>query len=75
MYLSVALSAMLSKTDQKEAIASGSFGVTAAIKGETGKMVAFKRQSPLTLDADYVIKLCNRRCNEICNKEKTVPLE
>lgn len=68
-------SAMLSKTDQKEAIASGSFGVTATIKGETGKMVAFKRQSPLTLDADYVLNYTTEDVNEICNKEKTVPLE
>lgn len=68
-------SAMLSKTDQKEAIASGSFGVTAAIKGETGKMVAFKRQSPLTPDADYVLNYATEDVNEICNKEKTVPLE
>ena len=68
-------SAMLSKTDQKEAIASGSFGVTAAIKGETGKMVAFKRQSPLTLDADYMLNYATEDVNEICNKEKTVPLE
>lgn len=68
-------SAMLSKADQKEAIASGSFGVTAAIKGETGKMVAFKRQSPLTLDADYVLNYATEDVNEICNKEKTVPLE
>ena len=68
-------SAMLSKADQKEAIASGSFGVSAAIKGETGKMVAFKRQSPLTLDADYVLNYATEDVNEICNKEKTVPLE
>ena len=68
-------SAMLSKADQKEAIASGSFGVTAAIKGETGKMVAFKRQSPLTLEADYVLNYATEDVNEICNKEKTVPLE
>ena len=68
-------SAMLSKTDQKEAIASGSFGVTAAIKGETGKMIAFKRQSPLTLDANYVLNYATEDVNEICNKEKTVPLE
>ena len=68
-------SAMIAKTDQKEAIASGSFGVTAAIKGETGKMVAFKRQSPLTLDAQYVLDYVTEDVNEICNKEKTVPLE
>ena len=68
-------SAMIAKADQKEAIASGSFGVTAALKGETGKMVAFKRQSPLTLDAEYVLDYMTEDVNEICNKEKTVPLE
>lgn len=68
-------SAMIAKADQKEAIASGSFGVTAALKGETGKMVAFKRQSPLTLDANYVLDYVTEDVNEICNKEKTVPLE
>lgn len=68
-------SAMISKADQKEAIASGSFGVSAALKGETGKMVAFKRQSPLTLDATYVLDYVTEDVNEICNKEKTVPLE
>ncbi len=68
-------SAMISKADQKEAIASGSFGVSAALKGETGKMVAFKRQSPLTLDATYVLDYVTEDVNEICNKEKTIPLE
>ena len=38
-------------------------------------MVAFKRQSPLTLDADYVLNYATEDVNEICNKEKTVPLE
>ena len=36
-------SAMLSATDQKEAIASGAYGVKCALEGETGKMVAFRR--------------------------------
>ena len=36
-------SAMLSGTDQKEAIASGAYGVKCALEGETGKMVAFRR--------------------------------
>ena len=44
-------SAMLSATDEKEAIASGSFGVQTALKGTTGMMIAFHR----TDDADYHI--------------------
>ena len=36
-------SSMLSKTDQKEAIASGAYGVKAALNGASGKMVAFER--------------------------------
>ena len=34
-------SAMLSGTDQKEAIASGAYGVKCAIEGATGKMIGF----------------------------------
>ena len=34
---------MLSATDQKEAIASGAYGVKCAIEGETGKMIGFSR--------------------------------
>ena len=47
-------STLLSLTDQEEAIASGSFGVTAALNGETGKMVTFKRRSPIS--PDYMIE-------------------
>ena len=36
-------SSMLSKTDQKEAIASGAYGVKCAVEGATGKMIAFHR--------------------------------
>ena len=35
---------MLSDTDRQEAITAGIFGVQAALKGETGKMVSFIRQ-------------------------------
>lgn len=64
-------SSMLSATDQKEAIASGSFGVQAALKGTTGKMIAFHR----TDDADYRIDYVPEDVNLICNQEKTVPVE
>ncbi len=38
-------SAMLSATDQQEAVGAGQFGVQAALKGETGKMISFVRES------------------------------
>ena len=62
-------SSMLSKTDQKEAIASGAYGVTCALKGETSKMIAFNRTE------DYRIDYVTEDVNLICNQEKTVPLE
>ena len=64
-------SAMLSATDKKEAIASGSFGVQTALKGTTGMMIAFHR----TDDADYHITYAPEDVNLICNQEKTVPLD
>ena len=39
---------MMSAIDQKEAISAGTFGVQAALNGETGKMVSFIRIKPLT---------------------------
>lgn len=64
-------SAMLSKTDQKEAIASGAYGVKCALEGCTGRMVAFKREK----DEPYTISYETADVNIICNKEKTVPAE
>ena len=64
-------SAMLSATDEKEAIASGSFGVQTALKGTTGMMIAFHR----TDDADSHITYAPEDVNLICNQEKTVPLD
>ncbi len=64
-------SATLSATDEKEAIASGSFGVQTALKGTTGMMIAFHR----TDDADYHITYAPEDVNLICNQEKTVPLD
>lgn len=63
--------AMLSATDHKEAIASGSFGVQAALDGATGKMVAFSRADSDTYRINYVLK----DVNAICNQEKTVPID
>ena len=62
-------SSMLSKTDQKEAIASGAYGVKAALNGASGKMVAFERLDGDDCQIDYVLK----DVNVICNQEKCVP--
>lgn len=62
--------AMISETDQKEAVIAGEFGVRAALKGETGKMVSYVRTS----DLPYAMVPGLEDVNEICNKEKTVPL-
>ena len=64
-------STMLSKTDQKEAIASGAFGVKCALEGETGKMIAFRRREGDAYSLDYV----TADVNIICNKEKVVPAQ
>ena len=62
-------SSMLSKTDQTEAIASGAYGVKAALNGASGKMVAFERLDGDDYQIDYVLK----DVNVICNQEKCVP--
>ena len=64
-------SSMLSATDQKEAIASGAYGVKCAIEGETGKMIGFSRVEGGNYRVDYVAE----DVDLICNQEKTVPLE
>lgn len=64
-------SSMLSKTDHKEAIASGAFAVKAALEGSTGKMISLKRQEGSAYLIDYVTS----DVNVICNQEKPVPLE
>lgn len=64
-------SSMLSKTDQQEAIEAGQFGVQAALRGETGKMVSFIRRE--TEDGSYHMECGLEDVNHICNKEKTVP--
>ena len=64
---------MLSATDQQEAVAAGIFGVQAALKGETGKMVSFVRKD--TADGSYLMECGLEDVNDICNAEKTVPME
>ena len=64
-------SAMMSAADQQEAVAAGQVGVRCALKGETGKMVSYVRDS----NVPYRMRLGLEDVNLICNKEKTVPLE
>ncbi|MDO5336701.1 MAG: 6-phosphofructokinase [Eubacteriales bacterium] len=66
-------SSMLSATDQKEAVQAGAFGVLAALKGETGKMIAFQRET--AADGSYSMTCSLEDVNDICNKEKAVPME
>lgn len=64
-------SALLSAVDRQEAIDSGRFGVQAALKGETGKMVAITRtNSP---DTSYKTEFELKDVNKICNAEKPFP--
>lgn len=62
---------LVSRRDITEAFMAGSDATVAALKGETGKMVAFKRISnePYSI----ITELCDIR--EIANKEKCVPNE
>lgn len=59
----------LSATDLEEAVMAGSFAVQQALKGETGYMIAFNRK-----DGDYGMECALVDVNDVCNKEKTVPL-
>ena len=64
---------MMSATDQQEAIKAGEYGVQAALKGETGKMISFIRRE--TSDGTYLMECGLEDVNAICNEEKTVPSE
>ena len=63
-------SLQISATDLDEAIAAGCYAVISAISGHTGKMVAFDRT-----DEPYHMYCSLKDVNDICNKEKTVPIE
>ena len=64
---------LISAADQQEAVAAGRFGVQAALKGATGKMVSFIRR----VEADGARRMeCGLEdVNAICNEEKTVPAD
>ena len=62
---------MLSATDLQEAVDSGAYGVRCALEGESGKMIAFVR----TEGDEYELGYEAKDVNEICNREKGVPVE
>ncbi len=59
-----------SLTDAKEASLAGSFAVSAALEGATGKMVSFVREE----GPGYDLSCSLVDVNEVCNREKAVPL-
>ncbi len=64
-------STYLSATGLNEAVMAGAAGVCAALKGETGKMIAYVRED----GPEYKISCTCVDVNEVCNLEKTVPAE
>lgn len=64
-------SAQLSAVDLDEAVEAGRFAVVNALGGHTGMMTAFERTS----QQPYQMRCVLKDVNEICNLEKTVPLD
>jgi 6-phosphofructokinase 1 len=62
---------IVSRRDITEAFTAGADAVQAALKGETGKMIIFKRTS----DEPYQITTASYDINMIANVEKLVPAE
>ena len=62
---------LASQTDIEEAVMAGSYGITAALQGETGCMVSFQREYK---DGNYHLSCNTQDVNLICNQEKPVPL-
>ncbi len=60
-----------SLTDLNEAEAIAAAGVNAALGGETGKMMCFKRES----DTPYTVSFTTVDAGEVANHEKKFPLE
>lgn len=60
-----------SAADVSEAVEAGKAGIAAALAGETGKMIAFKR-----MDGEpYRMECCAVDVNLVCNQEQPVPAE
>ncbi len=63
--------ALISAADLEEASMAGREGVKAALAGETGVMVAFRRAE----SAPYHIEYITVDVNAVCNQEKSFPAE
>lgn len=63
--------AQISMTDLNEAIEAGSYAVISALHGHTGEMVAFRRIS----ESPYKVVCTLQNVDDICNQEKTVPIQ
>jgi len=63
---------LASEADVNEAVLAGKTAVEAAVSGETGKMVAFERES---VNGKYVCKTKLLPLESVANFEKKVPLE
>lgn len=63
--------AQISMADLNEAIEAGSYAVISAIAGHSGNMVAFNRVS----ENPYKVICTLKDVDDICNMEKTVPME
>lgn len=64
-------SLLSSETDIHEAVMSGSFAVKSALSGATGKMVACSRKDGVAYELEYSLT----DVANVCNKEKTFPME
>ena len=62
---------LASLTDINEAMEIGSAAVKAAMSGETGKMMAFRR----VLDTPYTIKIVSVDADKVANNERFFPSE
>lgn len=60
-----------SAVDIEEAALAGSTGVLAALSGETGKMIAFRRVGT----DPYQMECCTVDVTQVCNQEQPVPSE
>lgn len=63
--------AYISKVDQDEAIATGKLAVQSALKGETGKMIIFRRLS----SSPYKIEMALEDVGKIANEVSMIPQE
>ena len=62
---------IVSAADIAEAAMAGAAGVAEALKGTTGKMIAFAREP----GDDYRLSCSTVDVNQVCNQEKTFPKE